>query len=126
MLGVVDCRTDLVTRHFLLQEIVRHTYKHRADPEMRSLCRKYSELHLAEFPMIAAPLRGMIGGFLPRVLTFQNYATVLTEDGEYEKAIEVCQRAISYGLDKDLSDGTKSGYRGRIARIEKRMLNARR
>ncbi|MFU8815520.1 MAG: hypothetical protein ACNA7W_09250 [Pseudomonadales bacterium] len=61
-----------------------------------------------EFPSVAPGL--------PRVPTFQKYATLLTEDGEYGTAIEVCRRAISFGLE----DGTKAGYEGRIARIEKK------
>jgi hypothetical protein len=111
-------------RHYLLLFIVRLTYKHRTDPEMRALCRRYSEMHLDEFPMMAAHLRGTVGGFMPAVPTFRNYATVLTEDGEYEKAIEVCRLAIKYKIDEVISDGTQSGYAGRIARITKKMERA--
>ena len=37
--------------------------------------------------------------------------------GEYERAIEVCQNAIRRGL----KDGTKSGFEGRIKRLEKEL-----
>jgi hypothetical protein len=117
MLGVAEHKTNLIDRHFLLLNIVGLTYKGRADSEMRSLCRKFSEMHLAEFDRIAPALKEDMGGVLPRVPTFQHFATVLAEDGENERAIEVCRRAISYGL----SDGTQSGYDGRIARIQKRI-----
>lgn len=121
MIAAVSYRTNPVDRHFLLQDIVGLAYKQRTDPEMRALCRQYSQMHIAEFPMLAAPLRGMVGGFLPSVPTFKHYATVLTEDGEYERAIEICRLAIKYKVDEVISDGTKSGYAGRIARIEKKM-----
>ncbi|ENI5846783.1 hypothetical protein ABZI28_002392 [Flavobacterium psychrophilum] len=116
MLKAVDVKTTLVNRHFLLQIIVSETYKLREQEKYKNLCLKHSELHLSEFPDIAPALKNEIGGILPRVSTFQNYATLLTEIGEYEKAISVCEMAIEYKL----SDGTKSDYQGRIDRIRKK------
>lgn len=52
---------------------------------------------------------------LPRVSTFQQYATLLAERGEFQRAIRVCESAICFGLD----DGTKKGYEGQIERIKK-------
>jgi hypothetical protein len=71
--------------------------------------------HLSELPDIIPPLKLDLGT-LPRISTFQEYATVLAEDGKFEKAIDVCKIALSYGL----HDGTKSGFDGRISRIEKK------
>ena len=67
-------------------------------------------------PSLALALKEDMGGTLPRVTTFQHYATVLTEDGEYEKAISICEKALEYGL----HDNTKSGFEGRIERIKKK------
>ena len=39
--------------------------------------------------------------------TFQDLATVYTEDGEYDKAIAVCEIAIAF----DLHDWTKGDYK---------------
>jgi hypothetical protein len=61
-----------------------------------------------------------MGGISPRVTTFQHYATILTEDEEYEKAISICEKAIEYGL----LDNTASGFEGRIARIRKKAEKA--
>lgn len=36
---------------------------------------------------------------------------------KYDEAIEVCEKAISYGY---TNDGTKNGYKGRIERLEKK------
>ncbi|MEX2110724.1 MAG: hypothetical protein WD802_08995 [Gemmatimonadaceae bacterium] len=52
--------------------------------------------------------------------TFPKLATVLTEETEYDRAIEVCEFAIAQGL----SDGTAGGYSGRIARIRKAKIKA--
>lgn len=119
MLAVVDVKTNPVDRGALLVNIVQETYKLRSNPEMRATCKRMSELHLAEFPDLAGPLKEETGS-IPRVSTFQHYATVLTEDGEFAKAIDVCNQAIEYGL----KDGTKSGFEGRISRIEKKRQKA--
>lgn len=117
MVGVLECKTNPIDRHFLLMGIVDQTYKNRHDTEQATLLQKAAELHLAEFPAIKPALEQDMDGVLPRVTTFQKYATYLTEQGDYAKAIDVCNQAISYGL----HDGTKSGYEGRIARIAKNM-----
>lgn len=115
MLKVVNLQTNPIDRHFLLQNIVSETYKDRKNNSSRELCKKYASLYLEEFENIAPALKKDMGE-LPKITTFQNYATVLTEDKEYDKAIEVCKKAIQYNL----HDGTKSGYEGRIERIKKK------
>jgi len=117
MLKAINIKTNQIDRHFLLQSIVTETYKLRKEEKYKTICIKYSEIHLQEFPSLAPALREDMGGILPRVTTFQHYATILTENGEYEKAIDVCQKAISFGL----HDGSQTGYEGRIARIKKKI-----
>ena len=119
MLTVAQSDTNPIDRHFLLQSIVAETYKRREDEKYRDLCIEYSEKHINEFQSkIASALKDDMSGYLPRVLTFQHYATLLTEIGNYNRAIEVCEIAISFGL----SDGTKTGFQGRIDRIKKKTL----
>ena len=105
MLAVVGVPTNEIDRHFLLMSIVDQT-----------LCIKFAERHISEFAGIAPMLKAEHNGLLPRVSTFQKYATLLTEDEQFERAIQVCEAAINY----DLSDGTKSGFAGRILRIRKK------
>ncbi|MBW0279384.1 hypothetical protein [Shewanella xiamenensis] len=115
MLKAVKTKTNPIDRHFLLQSIVNITYKQRKTERYRNLCIEYAKLHLQEFPSLVPTLKEDMDGTLPRITTFQNYSTLLTEDGEFEKAISVCKQAIEYGL----HDKTKSGYKGRIERIKK-------
>lgn len=115
MLSVLDKNTHPVDRHFLLQSIISETYKQRRDKEMLNICRNICELFLKEWSILADALGRDFGGQLPRILVFPNYATILAEAGEYDKAISVCEIAIKYKLD----DGTKSGYKGRIDRLLK-------
>jgi len=115
MLNALHVKTNLIDRHFLLMRIVDATYKNRSDEKMKALCSRVAEMHLSEFPTIAPALKEDMGGTLPRVTTFQLYATLLSEQGEFEKAIAVCQSALAYGL----HDNTRSGFEGRIERIKK-------
>ena len=105
-----------VDTHFLYLNIVEQTYKQRKNPKMRELFKKVASEHVSRFGSLVDPLIKDMG-ILPRVPTFQYLATVYTEDGEYDKAIQVCEKAIEIGL----QDGTKSGFQGRIERIRKKM-----
>ncbi len=46
MLKAVSIKTNLIDRHFLLQLIVKETYKLRKKEKYRKLCIKHSEKHL--------------------------------------------------------------------------------
>lgn len=118
MLKAVSTDTNPIDRHFLLQSIVDETYKKRKDQEMRRICKEIGEKHLSEFPSIAQPLKKEFDNILPRVITFQHLATVYSEDGNYDRAIDICKMALSY----DLHDNTQSGFEGRIERIKKKKL----
>lgn len=112
--------TNPIDRHFLLLQICQHTYKLRTNPPIRTTFLSYARQHLNEFPNLAVALKREFGGTLPRVPTFQNLATVLTEDGAFEEAISVCEAAFAQGL----NDGTRSGFEGRIARIRRKQEKA--
>jgi len=116
MLRALELPADAIARHFLFLVLVETSYSQRHDDrQTRDLCRRLARQHLEEFPEIVSAFRSEPGG-LPRVVpTFQHLATVLAEDGSFDEAADVCQRAISDGID----DGTKSGFEGRIARIRK-------
>jgi hypothetical protein len=116
MLKAISIKTNPIDRHFLLQTIMEITYKRRKEPQMRKICREIAEKHISEFAALAPALKQDMGGELPRVSTFQHFATLLSEDGDYEYAIEICDIAINYGL----RDGTQSGFEGRIDKIKKR------
>lgn len=116
MVAALEADSNLIDRHFLLQNLVAETYKRRSEPEMAELCAKVAEMHLAELPRIIPALKKDMGGEVPRISTFQHFATLLTERGEYERAISVCEDALR----RQLHDGTKGGYQGRIERIKKK------
>ena len=106
-----------VDTHFSYLNLITQTYNRRDEPDARALFKKLALEHIEKFHSIRAPLQKQGFGKLPHVPTFQYLATVYTEDGEYEKAIEVCEKAIAF----DSHDWTKSDYIGRIKRIKKKM-----
>jgi hypothetical protein len=121
MLAARSVRTNPIDRHFLLQTIVKETYRLRSDPEMRRLCIETGMTHLTEFSSIAPALRADFGGSLPRVPCFAWLATALAEKGMVEEAVRVCETAARLGLD----DGTKAGYLGRAQRLARKQPRSR-
>ncbi|NKF52215.1 hypothetical protein G3R49_16760 [Shewanella sp. WXL01] len=53
-------------------------------------------------------------------LVHMHLATLLTDTAKFSQAIEVCQQALSHKL----TDGTVTGFEGRINRIEKAQAKA--
>lgn len=115
MLAARRIQTHPIDRHFLLMGIVAQAYARRSEGEMRELCLETARQHIAEFGAIAPVLADDMGGSLPRVSTFAQLSTVLFEDGLFDEAVSVCEKALSFGL----HDGTKGDFPARIARIRK-------
>lgn len=109
-------KANNVDRHFIYLQICKDAYKGRSDPNARAKFLRYAREHIAGFPKLLPALKREFDASLPRVPTFQQLATVLAEDGDFDEAIEVCKLAMGYGL----VDGTKSGFEGRIARLERK------
>lgn len=108
---------DLIDRHFLLQNICQIAYKKRNEQEFRELFYQAAQLHQSIFPAIVGAFKSSAGGVPPGLPIFRLHSTVLTEDRKFEEAIAVCNFALQYKV----HDGTKSGFEGRIKRIEKKM-----
>ncbi len=93
MLRALETPTNLIDRHFLLLNIIEQTYRLRSDPTMAAECARVAEMHLAEFERIAPALKSEFDGTLPHVPTFERYATLLTEQGDFDLAVWVCELA---------------------------------
>jgi tetratricopeptide (TPR) repeat protein len=53
-----------------------------------------------------------------RIPSFERLCIIYEKQKEYQKALETCELALSYGL----SDNTKGGFSGRIERIKKKII----
>lgn len=115
MLAAIKFKTNLIDRHFLLISIVEYAYKNRnSRTELRKICVEIAELHISELPEILPALKEDMGR-LPRITTFEHYATLLSEACNFDRAIQVCEQAMAIGL----TDNTQTGFEGRIERIRK-------
>ncbi|NLN27756.1 MAG: hypothetical protein GX161_06005 [Firmicutes bacterium] len=118
-LAALRTETDALDRHFLYEAIVRETFRLRHDDhKMRQLCERIGMEHLREFPRIAARLRREIGyGHMPPVFTFQAMGALMTEWGAYQKAVDIYEMALRYGIDDD----TEGGFRRKITALHRLM-----
>ncbi|WP_372872698.1 hypothetical protein [Shewanella sp.] len=96
-------------KHQSLLIAINECYKQRKDAGHlaygASLAQHYAKLAIEVLGM-GKPLKG---------IGFMQLATLQTDNGEFNSAIELCRQALEHGL----SDGTVTGFEGRIARIEK-------
>ena len=95
MLAVIDQPAKPLDRHFLLMSIIKETYRRRDDPIMRETCRRVGRRHLELLPKFVHPLKRLVGGFMPRVSTFEHLTMILSEDGDYDEAIRVAEMAVA-------------------------------
>ncbi|ARV17381.1 hypothetical protein AEP_00419 [Curvibacter sp. AEP1-3] len=116
MIAVMDMPTHPIDRHHLLNGIVSGAYKRRGEDYYAQLCADTAETYLLEMPKLLRAFRKDGPRLpLPHVPVFEKYATLLAEQKQFDRAIEVCELAIA----QKLHDNTKSGYEGRIKRIER-------
>jgi imidazolonepropionase-like amidohydrolase len=117
MIDALRREKDPMERHRLLGEIVEASHRQRADAAMNKLFLRFAGMHVKELPKMAAALRAAGGGRRPAVPAFTLLAAALEEDGQIEEALSVCNQAAELGL----TDGTQTGFAGRIRRLKKRM-----
>ena len=112
----IGVTTNLVDVHFFLQEAAECYYKQKTVRDNAfGLVAKYCRLDITLFSEYRKPLIKEFG-VMPRILTFQRLAMIYEQEQRYDDAIEICNKAIEY----DLTDSTKGGFEGRLARIEKK------
>ncbi|QDF73898.1 hypothetical protein FGA12_01250 [Shewanella marisflavi] len=100
-------------KHVALLQAIAECYKQRKQEEYREYGAALSPYYQSLFAALPAPEQEKGVGFM-------HLATLLNDCGDFDGAIKVCQTAISYGL----TDGTVTGFEGRITRIEKAKAKA--
>ena len=120
MIDALRHEKNPLERHRLLGEIVEESYRQRAAAAMNKVFLRYAGMHVKELPKMAAALKAADGGRLAAVPAFSLLAAALEEDGRFEEALSVCRQAAELGL----TDGTRSGFAGRIRKLQKKMKGA--
>jgi len=112
--------TDPLLQHALMTRMVYIAHKGRKDENMRRLLKTVARTYVANFDGIGLQLQTQEQEIKDKAPIFKWLAIVLEEEEAYEELLTLCRTA----LDWKLEDGTKTGYRGRIQRIQKKMQRA--
>ncbi len=115
MLEALEHEKNLIGRHLLYRDIIAECFpKRNQDPRLREIFLNTAQAHIQEMPQIMPDLEDRFGT-KPYFFTFSYYAIALTENMEFDKAMEICRLAMAYGA----KDGLGVGYEQRIDRIAK-------
>ncbi|QYK08909.1 hypothetical protein [Shewanella mangrovisoli] len=104
-------------RYNALQNVIAECYKQRKSTEYLTYGAALHGLYLALFHSVNAEKSKDLELKTPG---FMQLATLLNDTQDFDKAIALCQEAIKFGL----TDGTVTGFEGRISRIEKAQAKA--
>ncbi|MFB2662758.1 hypothetical protein [Shewanella mangrovisoli] len=111
-----SAETELA-RYNALQNVIAECYKQRKSAEYLAYGAALHGLYLALFHSANAEKPKDLELKTPG---FMQLATLLNDTQDFDKAIALCQEAIKLGL----TDGTVTGFEGRISRIEKAQAKA--
>ena len=106
-----------LARYNALQNVIAECYKQRKSTEYLAYGAALHGLYLALFHSANAEKPKELE---LKTLGFMQLATLLNDTQDFDKAIALCQEAIKLGL----TDGTVTGFEGRISRIEKAQAKA--
>lgn len=116
LMNALSKTTDNVARHDIYHRIIELTYPLRKDETQGKIFFEYARNYMAEYPKMHPALDAHFQGEWPEIPAFKKLAIALEEIEAFDEALAVCNLALKYNLD----DGTKTGFYGRINRIEKK------
>ena len=109
--------TSVNERYSALQNMVGECYKQRKSADYRNYGAQLVQEYIALFQAVTAE-QGKTAEL--KSTGFLHLATLLNDTQAFDAAIALCRKALEFGL----SDGTVTGFEGRIARIEKAQTKA--
>jgi hypothetical protein len=115
-IGALRGERDPLKRQSLLRRIVTESYRQRRSPAMNKVFHRFAAMHVKEAEQGAAALKAAHDGKLPGIPSFRLLAIALEEEGRFDEALSVCQKAVEL----DLKDGTTGGFGSRIERLRKK------
>lgn len=118
MRNLLDQEPDPWNRHLIYISCLDQVYKKRAeDQKWHDLARDYAQAYVKEFPDLKPAVFENLGEAPKLASAFKQLAILFEEDQEYEKAVDICKNAMAHGL----VDGTKTGYEGRMERLNRKL-----
>ncbi|GGP64091.1 hypothetical protein [Shewanella saliphila] len=106
-------------QHDAVADVVSHCYKMRKQADYCQYGAALKTLYLDLFGLVYQQ-HDASGSDEIKAPAFMQLSTLLNDTGEFDQAISVCQQALEY----QLTDGTVTGFEGRISRIEKAKAKA--
>jgi hypothetical protein len=103
-------------RHNLLSGLVLTAYAGRSQPVMRQQLYEYGQMYTDGFDKMLPHLQEASGDEPVNAPVFKCLAISMEEDLQFEEAVTLCRKALAW----DLVDGTKTGFEGRIRRIQRK------
>lgn len=117
----LDVIADPWERHVIYTDCLDIAYKKRGDDhQMRGSAKNWAMDYIKEFPELKTAVFEHFGENSRLVSVFKQLTILFEEDREYEKALDICRKAMDYGLE----DGTKTGYEGRMERLNRKLKAA--
>lgn len=106
-------------RHFVYNSLIDLYYKQRDDrDDAIGQCIRFCKEDIESIDeFLDAWMAEYDDDEPPRIPAFKRLAIIYEKQGDYEKAIDVCEMAMDRGLD----DGTKGGFEGRKQRLQNKM-----
>jgi hypothetical protein len=117
MEAVLQETSDPLLQDALLARIVAKHYRLRTEPEHRSAFYRFANQHIGAASNFLEAHEEAGKRRPDQIEAFKMIAIAMDEDARYEEAVEICKKALTLGL----QDGTKTGFDGRIARLEKKL-----
>lgn len=111
---------DPQSQHDALAGVINHCYKMR---KQHDYCQYGAALKLAYLDLFRLVYQQQVANDSAQEIkapAFMQLSTLLNDTNEFDQAIDVCQQALEY----QLTDGTVTGFEGRINRIEKAKTKA--
>jgi hypothetical protein len=103
-------------RHQLLTALIRHYYPKRDQAQARTHLYQYGKVYLAEFKGLAPSLKKEAAPEQAEAPALKCLAIAMEEDHRFDEALDICRTAQQWNIE----DGTKTGYAGRMRRIQKK------
>ena len=112
--SIIEQAGSVEERDELYKIAIGQTYYQRSDEKYAEVCEAigmdYVDFFAENFQLLSRRK-----GYSLHNLGFKYLAIILAERENFEQAVSVCQKAISFNL----TDKTKTGYEGRLQRINK-------
>ncbi|MGM0438700.1 MAG: hypothetical protein ACQEQD_10565 [Bacillota bacterium] len=115
-LKAIETDPNIVNLHFIYNNLIKVYYKRRNENEKYlDKCIEICKKDINMYPELRKEMKKE-GLGQARIPSFQRLAIIYEKQGEYQKAIDICEQAINYGL----NDNTKTGFKGRLKRLQKK------